>query len=354
MGTNLLIVQSGSTSQGGSRGGFGSMPTLTWEDLAAIKSDLGTVKAAAPQLRINSPIISEEQNWTTSVIGTTPDYFDVRSWPVERGDLFTQQDVDGGTKVVVLGQTVVEKLYGKSSDPIGQSLRIRNIPFQVIGVAARKGQSGGGQDNDDVVFIPVTTFASKIQGGLGKFVNGSLYVAAVSSEETSRAQADVTALLRERHHIEQGEDDDFSIRNMAEIAGARQEGASTMTTLLASIAAVSLLVGGIGVMNIMLVSVTERTREIGVRMAVGAKPNHILAQFLVEALALSLAGGVIGVGTGVSAALWLGGRFDWPILLQPSVILISVAFSAFVGIGFGLYPAWKASKLDPITALRFE
>jgi putative ABC transport system permease protein len=354
MGTNLLIVQSGSTSQGGSRGGFGSMPTLTWDDLAAIKSELATVKSAAPQLRASSPIISEEQNWTTSVIGTTLDYFDVRSWPIERGDGFTQQDVDTGAKVVVLGQTVVEKLYGKSSDPVGQTVRIRNIPFQVIGVATKKGQSGGGQDQDDVVFIPSSTFGSKIQGGLGKFLNGTIYVAAISSEATSRAQADVTALLRERHHIDQGEEDDFSIRNMAEIAGARQEGANTMTTLLASIAAVSLLVGGIGVMNIMLVSVTERTREIGVRMAVGAKPRHILAQFLVEALTLSLAGGVIGVATGVSVALWLGSRFEWPILLQPTVIMISVAFSAFVGIGFGLYPAWKASQLDPITALRFE
>jgi putative ABC transport system permease protein len=330
------------------------MPTLTWDDLEAIQTELSSVKAAAPQLRTNAQIISDEQNWTTSITGTTPEYFEIRSWPMASGAGISQADVDTGTKVVVLGQTVAEKLFGRSADPVGQSVRIRNIPFQIVGVAERKGQSGMGQDNDDVAFIPATTFASKIQGGLGKFINGTVFVAAASAEATTRAQQDITNLLRERHHIEPGGEDDFSIRNLADLAEARMEGTNTMTTLLASIAAVSLLVGGIGIMNIMLVSVTERTREIGLRMAVGAKARHILAQFLIEALTLALAGGVLGMALGISAAAWLAQRFDWPVLFQPGVVLLSVVFSAAVGMGFGLYPAWKASQLDPIAALRYE
>jgi putative ABC transport system permease protein len=354
MGTNLIIVLPGSTTAGGVQGGFGSMPTLTWDDLAAIRAELPTVKYAAPVLRGNQSIISEDQNWSTSVTGTTPEYFDLRTWPITIGAAFTQSDVDGGAKVVVLGQTVCAKLYGANANPVGHSVRIGSIPFQIVGVAARKGQSANGQDYDDAAFIPVTTFAQKIQGGLGKFLSGSIMVAATSSETTGRAQADVTALLRDRHHTAASADDDFSIRNLSEIAGAQQEGTNTMTTLLASVAAVSLLVGGIGIMNIMLVSVTERTREIGVRMAVGAKPRHILAQFLVEALTLSMAGGLLGVGLGVGVAEWLAGKFQWPMLIQPDVITVSVAFSALVGIVFGMYPARKASQLDPIDALRYE
>jgi putative ABC transport system permease protein len=224
----------------------------------------------------------------------------------------------------------------------------------VIGVAARKGQSATGQDYDDAAFVPFTTFARKVQGGLGKYLQGSIMVAATSSAETSRAQKDITALLRDRHHVAPGDDDDFSIRNLSEIAGAQQQGTETMTLLLASVAAVSLLVGGIGIMNIMLVSVTERTREIGIRMAVGAEPEHVRLQFLIEALVLSVAGGLIGVGFGVGTAAWLAGRFHWPVLIQPGVILVSVGFSALVGVVFGIYPARKASQLDPIDALRFE
>jgi len=354
MGTNLLIILPGSTSAGGVQGGFGSMPTLTWDDLAAIRAEVPTVKAAAPTMRSNMAVVSEEQNWTTGVTGTLPEYFDIRNWPIALGAAFTQSDVDTGTKVVVLGQTVVDKLYGANANPVGQSVRIGTTPFQIVGVAAKKGQSSTGQDYDDAAFIPATTFAQKVSGGLSKYLTGQIMVAATSAETTARAQSDISALLRDRHHIAPGMDDDFSLRNLSEIAGAQAQGTDTMTTLLASVAAVSLLVGGIGIMNIMLVSVTERTREIGVRMAVGAKPHYILAQFLIEALSLSLAGGLLGVAAGLGTATWLASRFKWPMLIQTDVILVSVGFSAFVGIVFGLYPARKASRLDPIDALRYE
>jgi putative ABC transport system permease protein len=354
MGTNLLIVLPGTSSTGGSKGGFGSQPTLTWDDLAAIKAEVATVRAVAPSLRSNQSLVSDQLNWTTSVTGTTPEYFDIRNWPMSDGALFTQQDVDSGNKVVVLGQTVVARLFGPTSSPVGQTIRIGNTPFSVVGVAGKKGQSATGQDYDDGAFIPSTTFAHRIQGGLGKYLSGQMYVQATSSDTTTRALEDVRTLLRDRHKLPPGADDDFSIRNLAEIAGAQAEGTDTMTTLLASVAAVSLLVGGIGIMNIMLVSVTERTREIGIRMAIGAKPSSILLQFLIEALVLSIAGGLVGVGSGVGVAWWLASRFKWPVQIQVDVILISVAFSAAVGIVFGLYPARKASQLDPIDALRYE
>jgi putative ABC transport system permease protein len=354
MGTNILIVLPGSTSTSGVHGGFGSMPTITWDDLAAIRGEVSSVKNAVPTLRSNMPVVSEDQNWTTGVTGTTPEYFEARSWPIALGASFTSGDVDGGAKVIVLGQTVVDKLYGAHADPIGQRVRVGSTPFVVVGVAAKKGQSATGQDYDDAAFIPFTTFAQKVQGGLGKYLQGQIMVQATSTEATARAQKDITALLRDRHHIAPGADDDFSIRNLSEIADARQQGTQTMTLLLASVAAVSLLVGGIGIMNIMLVSVTERTREIGIRMAVGAEPHHILTQFLIEALSLSIAGGLIGVAGGVGTAVWLAQRFQWPVLIQPQVIAVSVGFSALVGIVFGMYPATKASQLDPIDALRFE
>jgi len=352
MGSNLLVVMSGTTTAGGAHGGFGSMPTLTWDDLAAIQREVPTVQYAAPQLRTTAQVITEEQNWTTSVTGTTSDYFLVRSWPTAAGATFGPSDIDGATKVVVMGQTVVDKLFGPGADPIGQMVRIRNIPFQVVGVLARKGQSPMGQDYDDGVFIPSTTYMTKIQGGLKKYLQGTIMASARSADATAKAQRQITSLLRERHSLPKGTDDDFSIRNLAEMASAQQEGTKTLTTLLASIAAVSLLVGGI--MNIMLVSVTERTREIGLRMAVGARRFDILTQFLVEALTLSIAGGIVGVALGLGIGQQLSDRFGWPLLIRPQIIVIAVGFSAVVGIGFGLYPARKASRLDPIEALRFE
>jgi putative ABC transport system permease protein len=354
MGTNLIIILPGATTSGGAMGGFGSMPTLTWDDLKAIQTEVPSVRAAAPALRATVQVLSEDQNWTTQATGTTPEYFDLRSWPVAHGSLFTQSDVEGGTKVVLLGQQVVDKLFGPSADPVGQSVRIKNVPFQVVGVLARKGQSPTGQDYDDALFVPVSTFRSKIQGGLQKYLAGVIYVGADSPEATQRAQTQVTALLRDRHNIPIGGDDDFSIRNLTEMASAQQEGTQTLTTLLASIALVSLLVGGIGIMNIMLVSVTERTREIGLRMAVGAKPKHILSQFLVEALTLSVLGGLIGVALGVGGASWVASKFGWAMLVRPDIVVIAVGFSGGVGMLFGLYPAYKASRLDPIQALRYE
>jgi putative ABC transport system permease protein len=354
MGSNLLIVLPGSTTAGGQRGGFGSMPTLTWDDLAAIRTEVPTVKYAAAQLRANAQLMSEEQNWNTSVYGTTTEYFLIRNWPTASGSEMTPSDVDTGAKVVFLGQTVVEKLFGANADPVGQLVRIKNVPFEVKGVLARKGQSPTGQDYDDAAFIPLKAYQMRIQGGLSQFVSGVIYIGATSPETTSKAEQQVTNLLRDRHRIGPGADDDFSIRNLTELASAQEQGTKTLTTLLASIAAVSLLVGGIGIMNIMLVSVTERTREIGIRMAVGASPANILAQFLVEALTLAIAGGVIGIGLGVLTAQRLATQFGWPMLIRPDIIVIAVAFSAAVGVVFGLYPARKASRLDPIDALRFE
>ena len=354
MGSNILMVLSGSTTSGGSRGGFGSLPTLTWEDLKALRTECSAVRYASPQLRTNVSIISEETNWTTGASGVAPEYFLIRDWPIARGSGFGASDIEGGTKVVILGQTVVDKLYGSSADPSGQTIRIKNFPFQIVGVLARKGQSPMGQDYDDAVFLPYTTFQAKIQGGLQKFLTGTLMVSATSSDDLDRAEKQIRNLLRDRHNIPIGGEDDFSIRNLTEMANAQQEGVETITQLLASIALVSLLVGGIGIMNIMLVSVTERTREIGIRMAVGARPRDVLSQFLVEALTLSLFGGTIGVLLGIVAARQLGDAFGWPILLRADVILIAVGFSALVGVVFGLYPALKASRLDPIEALRFE
>ncbi len=354
MGSNMLIVLPGSSSAGGAMGGFGSQPTLTWDDLKAIQTEVPSVRWAAPVLRASAQVLADDLNWTTSVNGTTPDYFAIRTWNVSQGSALTQSDVDGATKVAVLGQTVVDKLFGAGANPVGQVVRVRNVPFTVTAVLQKKGQSPVGQDYDDAVFVPVSTFQQKIQGGLKNYLAGTIMVSATDTATTERAERQIQALLRDRHRLPQGSDDDFSIRNLSELASARQEGTRTLTTLLAAIAAVSLLVGGIGIMNIMLVSVTERTREIGVRMAVGAKAGDIRLQFLVEALSLSVAGGFIGVVLGMGMAWRLAASFGWPVLFRPDVVLVAVAFSGAIGVGFGLYPAHKASRLDPIQALRFE
>ncbi len=354
IGTNMVIVIPGASQQGGAFGGFGTQPTLTWDDLKAMSTEVPTVRYVAAVLHKVTQVTSEDHNWNTSINGTSPDYFLIRDWPAATGALFTQSDVDGQTKNAVLGQTVVQKLFGPNYNPVGQPIRINNVPFQVIGVLVSKGQSMQGQDNDDVIFIPETTFQSKIQGGLQKYVNGSIMIGADSEEDTARAQTQVTALLRDRHRIAPGTDDDFSVRNLADVSDTLSAATGALALLLAAIAGVSLLVGGIGIMNIMLVSVTERTREIGLRMAIGAKARSILAQFLMESLVLAVCGGSIGIVLGTAVTQILAHRIGWFIPIRPAVILLAVGFSGAVGVGFGLFPARKASRLDPIEALRYE
>jgi putative ABC transport system permease protein len=354
LGSNMLIIMNGSSQGGGAHGGAGSMPSLTWDDLKAIQDELPTVRDAAPVLRAAAQVMSDDANWSTSIQGTSPAFLRVRSWAVVQGSAFTQADVDGGMKTALVGQTVVEKLYGASANPVGAVVRIKNVPFSIVGVLEKKGQTPWGQDMDDVILIPYTTFNQKIQGGLKTYIQGQIVASSRDNDGNDKAQRQIKALLRDRHRLLGNADDDFTIRNPSEMAAAQQEGTKTLTTLLMAVAAVSLLVGGIGIMNIMLVSVTERTREIGVRMAVGARARDIQLQFLVEALTLSMAGGLLGVGLGLGLAAWMASSFGWSMLVRPDVIAIAVGFSALVGVGFGFYPALKASRLDPITALRFE
>ena len=354
MGTNMLVVLSGSTTSGGVMGGFGSMPTLTWEDLRALRTQAPAIRLAAPAMNARVTLISDEANWTTGVTGTSPEFFDIRAWTLAKGRLFDQEDVDASAKVVVLGQTASDKLFGPNVDPVGRVIRLRSAPFVIVGVLERKGQSPMGSDYDDTAVVPYTAFQTKIQGGLQNYVAGAILVSATSPDDTKRAQREIEGILRDRHHIASSTEDDFSVRNLTEIASAQQQGTKALTGLLAAVAIVSLVVGGIGIMNIMLVSVTERTREIGVRMAVGAKPWHVLAQFLVEATSLSMAGGLIGIGLGLVSARLVASKFGWAFTTRPDMIMLAFGFSALVGIAFGLYPARKAARLDPIEALRYE
>ena len=354
MGSNMLIILPGSTRMGGVRGGFGSMPTLTWDDLSAIRAELSSVEQAAAVVSTRAQVLGGDRNWNTQVTGTSAGYLMVRDWPVARGAPFSDSDLTNATKVALLGNTVAEELFGVGADPVGRTLRINRVPFEVIGVLQTKGQSPNGQDYDDTVLVPVSTFRARIFGGSDKYIMGAVVVGATREAGTVRAEADMRALLRQRHGLADGDDDDFSIRNLTEMANAFEAGTATFTALLAAIAGVSLLVGGIGIMNIMLVSVTERTREIGLRMAVGAKPRDIRVQFLVEALTLSLAGGLVGIVMGIWGAHVVTSHFGWRVVYSPAIIALAVGFSALVGVGFGLYPAHKASRLDPIDALRYE
>ena len=354
MGTNLLIVLSGSTSSGGMMGGFGSMPTLTWADLTAIRRDARAVKAAAPVLSSKVTVLSDDANWTTAVAGTSPEYFQIRAWRIAKGSAFSDADVETGSKVIVLGETVATRLFGAGADVVGRTVRLRSVPFSVIGVLQRKGQSPMGQDYDDVALLPYSTFQAKIQGSIGKYVPGIIAVSATSPSNTYRAQSQIAAILRDNHHLGSAAEDDFSIRNLTELASAQQQGTKALTGLLAAIAAVSLIVGGIGIMNIMLVSVTERTKEIGLRMAIGATPAQVLMQFLVEAVALAVTGGLIGVLLGIVLARTVAGRLGVASTLRLDMAAISFCFSALVGVVFGFYPARRASRLNPIDALRSE
>ncbi len=353
MGSNLLIVMPGSTSSGGVRMGAGSQPTLSLGDSEAILKECSAVEEVAPVLGGVAQVVFGHLNWSTTVTGTTPGMLIVRDWPLASGRPFTQQDVKSATKVCLLGQTVVDSLFG-DQNPIGQAIRIKNVPFTVMGVLSVKGQSTQGQDQDDVIYVPVTTSQKKLFGTQFPGMVRTIMVKARSAEDLSTAETQMTELLRQRHHIGQKQDSDFTVRNLTQIMQAREQSTQVMTLLLGAIASVSLLVGGIGIMNIMLVSVTERTREIGIRMAVGAKTMDIRIQFIVEALTLSLIGGVIGIIIGVSTAVVLSSISGWPTVVSILSILLAFGFSGFIGIFFGFYPAYKASLLNPIDALRFE
>src|SRR5262249_28355627 len=311
----------------------------------AIQTEVPTVRYAVPYLRSTSQVLSEEQNWTTQVGGTDPDYFEIRSWPMTYGTRFTDSDVDAGTKVVILGATVAEKLFGPNSNPVGLVVRIRNIPFQVIAVASRKGQNPNGQDYDDAVFIPRTTFIAKIQGGLGTFINGAIFISATNA---TTAEKQVTELLRDRHRIGGPADDDFSVRNLAEVASAQEESSRTVTLFLAIVAAVSLLVGGIGIMNIMLVSVTERTREIGTRIAVGARARDILRQFLGEAVVLAVTGGLLRLAAGGLTPRGAPSALPWPGADPVGGLGLAVAFRGAVGGVLGLFPGGEGPQARPL------
>ncbi len=353
MGSNLLIILPGSTSAGGVRMGAGSQPTLSMGDADAILKECPAVSEVAPTLGGVAQIIYGHMNWSTGVVGTTPGMLAVRDWELSGGRPFTQQDVKSATKVALLGQTVVENLFG-DQNPVGQTIRIKNVPFTVIGVLAEKGQSAQGQDQDDTVMIPVTTAQKKLFGTQFPGMVRIIMVKAKSADDLSAAEKQITELLKQRHHIGQRQDNDFTVRNLTQITQAAEQSSKIMTLLLGAIASVSLLVGGIGIMNIMLVSVTERTREIGIRMAIGAKTWDIRLQFIIEALTLSLIGGVMGIVIGVSTAVILSSVSGWPTVVSVLSVLLAFSFSGFIGIFFGFYPAYKASLLNPIDALRYE
>ncbi len=352
LGNNLLYVSAGSFNTGGMRGGAGSATTLTVEDVEAIERELPSVRAASPNIRANGQLVFGNQNWAASggIIGANEEFPEIRLWQVASGEFFTEGDVKSSARVAVLGKTVADNLFA-GMDPIGQTLRIRNLPFRVIGVLATKGQNQVGQDQDDTVIIPYTTAQKKL---LSITYVSNAMVSALSPEATFTAERQITDLLRQRHRLAPNEENDFTVRNLTDIAETANASSSIMTNLLASIAGVSLLVGGIGIMNIMLVSVTERTREIGIRMAIGARSGVIRRQFLIESMAISLVGGIIGVLFGVAASILIAKTLNWPTLVSPVSILVSVVFSVLVGIAFGYYPARKAAALDPIDALRYE
>ena len=351
MGSNVLFVSSGSVNRGGMRMGYGATKTLVYDDMQAILKECPAVKAAAPGSGSSGQVVYGNDNWFTQLTGTEPQYLEVRAWPVAEGASFTQADVETAANVALIGETVRKNLFG-AVDPVGQTIRIRNLPFKVVGVLASKGQSAAmGQDQDDTIIIPITTLQKKITGDTWlRFI----MVSAVSREASYAAQQQINSLLRDRHRIRPGQDDDFMVRNLADIADLADQAGQVMTMLLASIASVSLIVGGIGIMNIMLVSVTERTREIGIRMAIGATESDVQSQFLIEAVVLSCMGGIVGILLGVGASLVITNTLGWAVRISPVAIGIAVVFSMGVGIFFGFYPARKAARLDPIEALRYE
>jgi putative ABC transport system permease protein len=353
VGSNLIIILPGSTTSGGLRMGMGSQPTLTKDDADAVQRECPAVADVAPILNGAAQVVYGNQNWSTGVYGTTGSFLEVRDWPLHSGRNFTEQDIRSATKVCILGQTVVDNLFG-STDPVGQIIRIKKLPFTVVGVLDRKGQSPQGQDQDDTILIPVTTAQKKIFGTAVPGMVRTILVKAKSTQDLDAAERQIISLLRQRHHIGQKADNDFSTRNLTQMMQVAEQSTKVMTLLLGAIASVSLLVGGIGIMNIMLVSVTERTREIGIRMAVGAKTMDIRLQFIIEALSLSLIGGIMGIIIGISGSKLLSILAGWSTIVSPLSVLLAFGFSGLVGIFFGFYPAYKASLLNPIDALHYE
>jgi len=351
MGSNMLFVQSGTVTRGGMRMGWGATKTLIYEDMQAILRECPSVRAAAPGSNASAQVVFGNDNWATNINGTEPQYFDIRTWPFAEGGTFNQDDVNLSANVAVIGETVRKNLFGPT-DPIGETIRINNLPFKIVGLLQPKGTTAAtGQDQDDIIFVPITTLQKKITGQ--PWLRW-IVVSAVSQPASYTAQQQITSLLRDRHRIRSAQDDDFFVRNLADVADLADQNARLFTILVASIASISLLVGGIGVMNIMLVSVTERTREIGIRMAIGATETDVQQQFLIEAVVLSLLGGGIGIIVGIGSSFLITNTLGWSVLVSPLAIVAAVIFSMAVGIFFGFYPAQKAAQLDPIEALRYE
>jgi putative ABC transport system permease protein len=353
LGTNVLILSNGSQRSFGAAGGAGSRQSLTWDDLKALESgEIPSIKWVAPMLQTRTQVASEDANWNTGVIGTTAVWFSVRNWAAAKGTLFDEDSGNSNAKIAVIGNTVATQLYG-TANPVGQTIRIGGQPYEIIGVLATKGQGPMG-DYDDTLVIPIKTYEQKIEKGLAKYIKGQVLISMTNDDLAEHTMSEVTALLRDRHKLDASDEDDFRIRNPAEFAQAQQDSTQRIATLLALVAAVSLFVGGIGVMNIMLVSVIERTREIGIRMAVGAKPIDVMTQFLVESLVLAAVGGVLGLAVGAYFAHLMAGYFGWRFFFPAATAAIAFGVAGGVGVVFGLYPAIRASRLDPITALRYE
>jgi putative ABC transport system permease protein len=356
LGANLLMVVPGTAREGGARLKLGSRHTLTQADAAAIRREVPVVDVAAPAVREMAQVVHGNRNWNTNVTGTEPDYFIAREWPIASGQPFTRKDVSGGAKVAVLGASVAKALFHKT-DPLGRLIRIADVPFTVVGVLSAKGPSGTGRDQDDVIFIPISTAKLRLMGGaheINRDAVAYILIKIANARGIDSAERQIAALLRQRHRLSPDAEDDFEVRNPAAAMAAQRVAAQTLTFLLAAVASVSLIVGGISIMNIMLVSVSERTREIGLRLAVGARRRDIRNQFLLEAVTLCILGGLLGILLGVGAAAAVAEMADWPVFIGPEALVLAAGFAAAVGVFFGFYPALKASRLDPIEALRYE